>query len=291
MIAPSSARQWLPRLAPALFVLLWSTGFVGAKFGLPYAEPFTFLLARLGLVSVVLIAISLIGRAPWPKTLRDAAHLAVAGLLVHGVYLAGVFAAIARGAPAGLVALIVGLQPLLTATLAPKLFGERVAPRQWAGLLLGLVGVAMVVSRKLGAADQLNGLPWAIAALLGITLGTLYQKRFCTKMDLRTGTAIQYLATCLALAIAAAATETMHIDWTPSFVFALLWLVFALSVGAIFLLFLLIRDGQAARVASLFYMTPPTTAVMAWALFGEALPPIVLAGFVVVALGVALARR
>lgn len=291
MSALSTARQWLPRVAPALFVLLWSTGFIGAKYGLPYAEPFTFLLARIGLVSVVLVIAALVGGAPWPRTAREAGRIALAGLMVHGVYLGGVFAAIARGAPAGMVALIVGLQPLLTGLLAPRLFGERVTPRQWLGLALGLVGVMMVVWRKLGAPGEVTGIPWAVGALFGITLGTLYQKRFCTGMDLRSGTAIQYMATALALAIAAGSSETMHVEWTGSFIFALLWLVFALSVGAILLLFVLIRDGQAARVASLFYLTPPTTALMAWALFGESLPPLVLAGFVVVAMGVALARR
>jgi len=281
---------FLLRLAPALFVVLWSTGFIGAKYGLPYAEPFTFLLLRLLLVSLLLSGAALVTRAPWPSW-QLTGHLVVAGLLVHAVYLGGVFAAIAHGLPSAMTALIVGLQPLLTAALASKLMKEKVGPRQWLGLVLGLIGVGMVVWRKLSFGTDYTAILYALAALIGITVGTLYQKRFCGGMDLRTGTAVQYMACCVVLGLAAAGTETMHVDWTPSFVFALGWLVLVLSVGAIFLLFQLIRQGQAARVASLFYMTPPTTALMAWALFGESLPPLALAGFVVVAGGVALARR
>ncbi len=291
MPAPPAARRWLSRLSPGLFVLLWSTGFIGAKFGLPYAEPFTFLLLRIGSVCLVLLAVSLLFHAPWPKTTAQAGHIAVAGLLVHGLYLGGVFAAIAHGVPAGMVALIVGLQPLITATLAPCLFGEAVRPRQWIGLLLGLLGVVLVVSRKLGWHGDGEGLIAALVGLFGITTGTLYQKRFCAGMDLRTGTTIQYLATCVLLAVLAGTGESLQIQWSGPFVFALLWLIFALSVGAIFLLFVLIREGQAARVASLFYLTPPTTALMAWALFGESLSPLVLLGFAVTAFGVALVMK
>lgn len=287
----SPAPAWISRFAPGLFVVLWSSGFIGAKFGLPYAEPFTFLLLRLCLVSSILVVAALAGRAPWPTGFKEIGHVTVAGLLVHGAYLGGVFAAIHDGLPAGLVALIVGLQPLITAALVGRLFGENVTARQWLGLVLGLFGVWLVVSQKVALTAGLGAYLWCVTALFGITAGTLYQKRFCTRMDLRSGTAVQYMATCVLLAILALSLETMHIEWTAQFVFALLWLVFVLSVGAIFLLFLLIRQGQAARVASLFYLTPPTVAVMAWALFGESLPPVALAGFAVVALGVALARR
>jgi len=282
--------SWLLKSAPALFVLLWSTGFIGAKYGLPHAEPFTFLLIRLALVATLLSGAALVARAPWPS-LYQTGHLAVAGLLVHAVYLGGVFAAIAHGLPSGMTALIVGLQPLLTAALASRLLGEKVGPKQWLGLGLGLVGVGMVVWRKLSLDADPVAILCALAALGGITVGTLYQKRFCASTDLRSGTAVQYMACCVVLGIAALSTESMHVDWTPTFVFALGWLVLGLSVGAVFLLYLLIRQGQAARVASLFYMTPPTTALMAWALFGESLPPMALAGFVVVAIGVALARK
>lgn len=283
--------EWV-RLMPGVFVLLWSTGFIGAKYGLPYVEPLTFLLVRLGLVAVVLTAVALVTRAPWPKSWGEAGRIALAGLLVHGVYLTGVFCAIAKGVPAGVTALIVGVQPLLTGALSGPLLGERVSARQWGGLLLGLVGVALVVSEKVSF-DSGNalGIGLAVAALLGITFGTLYQKRHGTAMDLRTGAAIQYAATAAVLAALAPLFETMHIRWTGEFVFALLWLSFVLSVGAIFLLFALIRRGAAARVASLFYLTPPVTAVIAWAMFDERLGLLALAGMAIAVGGVALVNR
>lgn len=283
--------DWL-RLMPVVFVLLWSTGFIGAKFGLPYVEPLTFLLIRLTLVTLLLTAVSLVSRAPWPQSPAAVGRIAVAGLLVHGVYLAGVFLAIAKGLPAGVTALVVGLQPLLTGALSGPLLGERVTGRQWAGLSLGLVGVALVVWEKLSFdAANLEGLGFAAAALLGITFGTLYQKRHGGGMDLRTGTAIQYAATTIVLAVAAPLVETMAVHWSGELIFALAWLSLVLSVGAIFLLFLLIRRGAAAKVASLFYLTPPVTAVVAWAMFGEKLGWTAIAGMAVAVSGVALVNR
>ncbi|MBY6263164.1 DMT family transporter [Azospirillum sp. 412522] len=287
----TGGQPWL-RLMPGLFVLLWSTGFIGAKYGLPYVEPLTFLLLRLGLVAVVLALVALVGRAPWPADWASAGRIALAGLLVHGVYLGGIFIAMAKGLPAGVTALVVGIQPLLTAALSGPLLGERVTGRQWAGLLLGLAGVGLVVREKLAIdAAHLVPLGYALVALVGITLGTLYQKRHGGGMDLRSGTAIQYGATALALAVAAPLTETMQVQWTGEFVFALLWLCFVLSVGAIFLLFALIRRGAAAKVASLFYLTPPVTALIAWILFGEKLGVTALAGMAVAVCGVALVNR
>ncbi|WP_448205484.1 DMT family transporter [Azospirillum sp. sgz302134] len=283
--------EWV-RLMPGVFVLLWSTGFIGAKYGLPYAEPITFLLIRLGLVAVVLGLVALVTRAPWPKCWAEAGRIALAGLLVHGVYLTGVFCAIAKGMPAGVTALIVGVQPLLTAALSGPLLGERVTARQWGGLMLGLGGVGLVVSEKISF-DSANavGMVLAIAALLGITFGTLYQKRHGTAMDLRSGAAIQYAATAAVLAVLAPLFETMQVRWTGEFVFALLWLSFVLSVGAIFLLYALIRRGAAARVASLFYLVPPVTAVIAWAMFDERLGVLALAGMALTVAGVALVNR
>jgi len=280
------------KAAPALFVLLWSTGFIGGKLGLPHAEPLTFLLWRMALVAVMLLALSAWQQAPWPTSWRAVGHIAVAGLLVHGVYLGGVFGALKQGLPAGTVALIVGLQPLLTALVAGPLLGERIKGLQWLGFALGLAGVTAVVWEKL----SLNiggplGIGLSVAALLGISIGTLYQKRFCADMDLRTGTTIQYAATGTVLAIAAPFMETMQVDWTADFIFALVWLCLVLSVGAIFLLFALIRRGAASRVASLFYLVPPVTALMAWALFGEKLGPLALGGMAVTAVGVALVLR
>ncbi|CAL93190.1 DMT family transporter [Azoarcus olearius] len=283
------------RLMPLLFVVLWSTGFIGAKFGLPYAEPLTFLSTRYVLVVVLMAAVALATRAPWPRSPRETAHVALTGVLVHAIYLGGVFMAIHRGLPAGVTALVVGMQPLLTALGAGMLLGERVSARQWIGLALGFIGVALVVSNKIGAgvdADRLlHMLTPALAALAGITVGTLYQKRFCPRFDLRTGAVLQFLPTLLLSALVASQTETMQIQWTGEFVFALLWLVVVLSVGAISLLNLLIRSGSAVNVASLFYLTPPTTALIAWAMFGETLSGLALAGMVVAVSGVWLARK
>lgn len=282
---------WM-RVIPGLFVVLWSTGFIGAKWGLPHAEPLTFLVWRMVLVTVVLLAMAVVARAPWPRRPRDIAHIAVAGLLVHAAYLGGVFSAIGAGVSAGVAALIVGIQPLLTATCVGPLLGEKVTPRQWAGLALGLLGVVLVVWEKLGiGSGAWLGLLYAVIGLLGITAGTLYQKRFCPAFDLRTGGVIQYTATGIVLFLLAANTETMHVEWTGSFIFALLWLVLVLSVGAIFLLFVMIRHGAASKVASLFYLTPAVTAVFAWALFDERLAVPALIGMGLVAVAVALVNR
>jgi len=283
----------MPALQPALpflFVFLWSTGFIGAKFGLPYAEPLTFLLARYVLVLCLMGTFALASRAPWPRDLRQVFHIGVSGILVHALYLGGVFMAIKHGLPAGVTALLVGMQPLLTACGAGWLLGERVSARQWLGLALGFVGVTLVVANKLGDVALGAMLLPALVALFGITAGTLYQKRYCPRFDLRSGAVIQFLPTALLTAVAAGASETMVIDWTPQFVFALLWLVLVLSFGAISLLNLLIRSGSAVNVASLFYLTPPTTALIAWAVFGETLSGPALAGMVLAVGGVYLAR-
>ena len=277
-------------LLPFLFVFLWSTGFIGARFGLPYAEPLTFLLTRYVLVLVLMTSFALVTRAPWPRDSRQTVHIGVSGLLVHALYLGGVFTAISRGLPAGITSLVVGMQPLLTAVGAGVLLGERVSARQWLGLVLGLAGVALVVASKLGDTPVAAMLIPALAALLGITTGTLYQKRFCAHFDLRTGAVIQFLPTALVTGLVAAATESMHIRWTADFVFALLWLVLVLSFGAISLLNILIRSGSAVNVASLFYLTPPSTAVIAWLLFDETLGAVALAGMAIAVGGVYLAR-
>ena len=281
--------NWLTPL-PLFFVFLWSTGFIVAKYGLPYAPPLSFLILRcLGAIAILLPVVLLTGAA-WPRGRMG--HVALAGLLVQAGYLGGVWSAIKLGMPAGLSALIVGMQPILTAIAAP-LIGERVRPRQWLGLLLGLSGVALVVAAKI----RVNGLaPAAIAlcvlALLSITAGTLYQKRFCPQFDLRTGTVIQYATSALVLLPFAVLLEDFGphlgtIQWTPQFLGALLWSILALSIGAIFLLFRLISRSDATRVTSLLYLTPPTTALMAWMLFGERLSALGLAGMAVAVLGVA----
>ena len=282
---------WL-RWAPALFVFLWSTGFIGSRLGTPFAEPLTFLSWRYAVAVALMLAAALLTRAAWPSSPAAAGHAAVAGLLVHGAYLSGVFCAVARGMPLATVALIVGLQPVITAAAAGPLLGERLTGRQWTGMALGFAGVALVVSgRWEGAAADAVAYAWIAFALAGITAGTLYQKRFCGAVPLVTGGVIQYAAAGVATFGAAVATEALRVQWTPQFVFALGWLVLVLSTGAIGLLYTMIRHGEASRVSSLFFLTPPLTAVMAFLLFGERLPAVALAGLAVSAVGVALVTR
>ncbi|HYC43741.1 MAG TPA: DMT family transporter [Noviherbaspirillum sp.] len=279
---------------PFVFVLIWSTGFVVAKFGLPYADPLTFLLLRFTGVLLVLLPLVWLMKAPWP--VGRMRHIAVAGMLVQAGYLAGVWCAIKLGMPAGLSALIVGLQPILTAFAAP-LVGERVRGKQWIGLMFGLCGVALVVANKISVA----GLSWqsialTVFALMSITVGTLYQKRYCPSFDLRTGTVIQFAASIVILLPFAVAFENLdaglgNVQWTPNFIGALLWSILALSIGAIFLLFALIRKSAATQVTSLLYLTPPTTAVMAWVMFGEAFSIVGMLGMVLAVIGVALVVR
>jgi drug/metabolite transporter (DMT)-like permease len=277
---------------PALFVLLWSTGFIGARLGMPHAEPMTFLALRFALTAACLALAAVAWRAPWPRRPADWGHLAVAGLLMHGVYLGGVFVAIRLGLEAGLSALIVSLQPLLVAAGAPWLLAERVGARRWLGLGLGLAGVALVLGGKLGdGGGGATAVTACVAALAGITAGTLYQKRFCAGQDLRTGNLLQFAAAASACWLAALLFETRRIDWAPELVFALFWLVAVLSLGAVPLLYLLLRRGAASRVTSLFFLVPPTTALIAWPLFGERLGPAEVAGMAVAVAGVALANR
>ncbi|MCB1904672.1 MAG: DMT family transporter [Gammaproteobacteria bacterium] len=284
----------LLRWVPVLFVPLWSTGFIGAKFGLPYAEPFTLLSIRMYLTLLAFLVLIWIYRASWPNA-RGVAHSLVVGVLVHTCYLGGVFAAISAGMSAGLASLLVGLQPILTALLARSLMGERISNRQMVGLVTGLIGVAMVLYLGKSVQQPLTYTPQTLIfttiALFGITAGTLYQKRFCIGVNLLTGTFYQFLATAFAMSILALLFETRQIHWEPNFVIALLWLVLGLSVGAILLLMLMIREGEAAKVASYFYLTPPVTALFAWVLFDEVLTPWAIGGIAVTAAGVYLVVR
>jgi drug/metabolite transporter (DMT)-like permease len=280
---------WLSPI-PCVFVFLWSTGFIAAKFGLPYAPPLTFLLLRCFGVLVVLLPIVWLWKAPWPH--GSIWHIAIAGLLLQAGYLGGVWYAIRLGMPAGLSALIVGMQPILTAVAAP-LIGERVRPRQWLGFLLGLIGVVLVVYAKISLIGlSARAIGFCVLALFSITAGTMYQKHYCPRFDLRTGTVIQFAASIALLLPLAIFVEQLDwplskVQWTPSFAVALLWSIFALSIGAIFLLFKLIRRSDATQVTSLLYLTPPTTALMAWLVFGEAFSLLGLVGMVVAVVGVA----
>ncbi len=275
------------------FVALWGTGFVGAKYGLPYADPIDFLAVRFVIAALLMLAVALAFRAPWPERPRDIGHIAVAGLLLHGVYLGGVFIGIDLGVPAGIMALIVGAQPVLTAIVVGPLLGERVRPLQWLGFALGFTGLAMVVSERLTLpdGDSIGVLAFGFLAMFAITAGTLYQKRFCPRLDLRSGTAIQYIATAIALSGLALMLDSEPIQWTGEFLFALVWLTVILSMGAVTLLYLLLRRGAASKVASLFFLVPPAAAGYAWLIFGETLGPVAFAGMLVIMVGIALVNR
>jgi drug/metabolite transporter (DMT)-like permease len=281
--------SWLSPI-PIFFVFLWSTGFIIAKFGLPYAPPLTFLVIRCVGAVLFLIPLVLIWKAPWPR--GSVLHIAVAGLLLQAGYLGGVWCAIKIGMPAGLSALIVGMQPVLTAVAAP-LIGERVLPKQWLGLGLGLLGVALVVAAKIDMVGlSATAILFCVFALCSITAGTMYQRRFCPRFDLRTGTLIQFSASAAVLLPLAILFEGFdlhltHVTWSPQFIGALLWSICGLSIGAIFLLFKLIQRSDATQVTSLLYLTPPTTAIMAWIMFGEVFNLLGILGMVVAVAGVA----
>jgi drug/metabolite transporter (DMT)-like permease len=281
----------MTRIYPLLFVFLWSTGFIGAKYGLPHAQPLTFLVIRYAAVITLMTLIALATKAPWPKTKEQWFHIAVSGLLVHAIYLGGVFSAIAKGFPAGLASLVVGLQPLLTAFIAGWVLKETIVKRQWFGLVLGLVGIALVLSGRIKSGFSLDGIELTLLALVGITVGTLYQKKFCSGLDWRTGAVVQFIPAAIATTIVASFTESFAVNLTPSFIFALAWLVLVLSIGAISLLNYLIRHGTSVNVASLFYLVPASTVVIAWLLFGETLSLMALIGMVLTIAGVYLARK
>lgn len=282
---------WIAAM-PVVFVLLWSTGFHAGKVGVADADPFTLLFIRFGLVAAFMGALSILVQAPWPADWRLALHVALAGILLHAVYIGGVFAAFEHGMSTGVVAIIAGLQPPLTALIARPLLGEKLRPLQWVGIVLGFIGVVLVVARRVsfGASDE-AAFYFAFAGLLGITLGTLHQKRFCAAMDLRTGSAIQFCAAALVMGAGAWMTEALKVNWTVPFVLALGWLVLVLSVGTVTLLYLLIRRGAATKVASLFYLVAPVTALISFFMFGETLGPVELVGMGGVVAGVALVTR
>jgi drug/metabolite transporter (DMT)-like permease len=281
----------LLRVAPWLFIAIWSSGYLVAKAAARHADPLTFLSVRYAGVIAMMGILALIARAPWPAARNHWLHLAVSGVLIQAGYLGGVWLAIARGMPSGLVALIVNLQPVLTGA-AGLLVGERVTRRQWLGLVLGFAGVALVVSSKLGGGGVTSaGVALAVAALLSITAGTLYQKRFCPVFDLRTGQVIQFAASLAVTLPLALATEPMRLEWTPDLIAAYGWAVIVLTGGGISLLFLMIRHGAATQVTSYFFLVPLVTTLLAWAVFDEQLHGVVLIGMAATLVGVALVLR
>jgi drug/metabolite transporter (DMT)-like permease len=278
---PRSIQKAAVFVMPAVFVLLWSSGFIGAKFGLVYAQPLTYLMLRMLGVLVILAIILALTRPKWPNA-AGFRHSVATGLLAHGLYLGGVFVAIGHGLPAGLAALVVSLQPLLTSTLANRWLGERVGVRQWLGLALGLAGVYLVLRDK-ATVGEATPLAWVsvTVALIGITVGTIYQKRFGGGIDWRPALLIQYTAAAALFAAGAFAFETRVVHWTPDFVIVLSYLVVVLSLGTVWLYYFMIRQAAATHVVSLFYLTPPVTALMAFMLFGENLAPLALLGMAV----------
>jgi len=283
---------------PALFVLIWSTGFIVAKFGLPYAPPLTFLVLRYAFSIACFLVWIRFSRARWPRGRQQWLHLGATGVLMHAGYLGGVWVAVKGGMGSGLTALIVGLQPVLTAlwlswAATPGTSSQaQVTPRQWAGLGLGLGGLLLVVARKFGAGSEVTALTLgcAVFALFSITIGTLYQKHFVQPTDVRSANAIQ-LAAALLVTLPFAFMETEAIAWNSHFIGAMAWSVLALTLGGSSLLYLLIQRGAATSVTSLLYLVPPTTALMAWALFGEAITLATIAGTALTALGVSLVVR
>jgi drug/metabolite transporter (DMT)-like permease len=295
MTASAGRQAALLQAMPAVFVLIWSTGFVVARFGMPHAPPMSFLALRYACSLLAFGVWIVLARASWPRDGMQWLHLAVTGVLMHGGYLGGVWIAIKGGLGAGLVALIVGLQPLLTALWLSAQQGQgaghRVTPRQWLGLCLGLMGLLLVVGNKLHLGEaSLLGLAFTVLALASITVGTLYQKRWLAACDVRTANSVQLLA-ALVVTLPLALMESESIDWHPHMVGALAWSVLVLTLGGSSLLYLLIQRGAATRVTSLMYLVPPCTAVLAWLLFDEALGLSVLAGLALTAVGVALVVR
>jgi drug/metabolite transporter (DMT)-like permease len=287
-----SSPTGLAAFMPGVFVLIWSTGFVVARFGMPYAPPMGFLAWRFALSVLAFGVWVLLSRAAWPKGRSQWMHLAVVGVLMHAGYLGGVWSAVKLGIGAGTSALIVGLQPVLTALWVSATGQEhRVAPRQWLGLALGLAGLVLVVWNKLGHGEvTTTNLALCLLALLAITIATLYQKRFVAPCDVRTANMVQLLAAFIVV-LPLALMETEAVQPQPALLGAMAWSVLVLTLGGSSLLYMMVQRGAATRVTSLMYLVPPCTALLAWLLFDELLSPLVLAGLVLTALGVGLVVR
>ena len=280
--------------APSLFVVLWSTGYISARLGLPYAEAGTFLMMRFALAAIFMVALVVASRAPLPTSFREWAHCAVVGALVHGLYLYGGFASIQEGLTPTTIAVVVGMQPVITAVLIGPILGEAVNIRQWGGFFLGTVGVVLVIVANFASIGFGSGAPAVFLSLLcvlSISVGTLYQKRFCASVDLRSGTMIQLIMAAVMMWGISSWFETGHVEWTGTFVFALMWSVLVLSVGAYTLLWWLVRRKAATNVVSLFFLMPPVTAVFDWLLFEQKVSLITLMGIAIAVAGIAIVIR
>lgn len=272
-----------------MFVLLWSTAWIAGKVGLEFTGPFTLLEIRFSAAALVMLPIALLTGAPWPRKWSEYGHLAVVSLLVNGLTLAALYIGIKDGVSAGISALIAGLMPLLTALAAGPLLGERIGAGRWVGLMIGLLGVALAVMNKISfASGGWEGYAVTFLALAAFVAGTLYQKRFCSAIDLRTGNLVQFVVGGIALFIPALGLEGLRVEWNQALIVSSAWLALANSIGAVSLFYFLLRQGEASRVATLFYLVPPITATMAFVAFHETLSPVALAGFVLAAVGVYL---
>ncbi|MDR6871023.1 drug/metabolite transporter (DMT)-like permease [Bosea sp. BE125] len=285
------------RFTPVIFTFLWSSGWIVAGYSALYADPLTFLAVRFACAGVLLAGLAFLLRAPWPKGRRAIIDCIVTGVLLHAAYLGGVWWAVRHGLPAGISGLIAGLQPILTALFAPMLVGERISPVRWAGILCGFIGIALVLEPKIVGVDP--AVLWAVLlpvainvlGMFAVTFGSFYQKARIVSGDLRTVTAVQYATAFVVTLPFAYALEPMRIEWNLTMILVLAWSVLALSLGGIGLYLLMIRRGAVSRTATFLYLVPPTVAVEAWILFGEALSPVQIAGMAVTVAGVVLASR
>ena len=279
-------------MLPLLFVTLYGSGFVGAKLGLPYAEPLTFLVWRFAFSSLLSALIAMGLGSPWPRKIKEIGHIMMAGLLLQGTFSAGVFVAIYLGVLPAVSALIIALQPILVALGASLVLDEVVFLRQWLGLLLGLVGVALVVSHNISFNQaHMLGILMAVVGLLGLSMGNLYQKRFCANMNVFTGGVIQSIAAFSAVLVGAVSFESMTIQWTGQFLFALTWMTVVVSLGAVSLLYVLIRHGEVSQVASIFYLVPVSTAILAFLIDHQTIDYFGMLGMMITALGIVLVNK
>lgn len=297
MSRPSAAGSGLSDLSGVglslAFVVIWASGFVVARYAAPHADPFTFLSVRFAITAVIFVALVPLAGAPWPRRKETWAAALISGVLIHGLYLGGMFWAMWHDLPAGIAALIGGLQPIVTATLVGPFLGERIRPAHWLGLSIGLASVGLVVAPTLG---QIDGIPLpsvivALGAMLALTLGTIWQKRAVGPLDLRVSGAIQFMGALLVTAPMALLTESLRLDNTPALWGTLLWSVVVISLGGISVLMVLIRRGAVSVVSVLLYLVPATSAVMAFVVLGETMTPIQIAGMALSVLGVFIALR
>lgn len=279
-------------MLPLLFVVLYGSGFVGAKLGLPHAGPFSFLALRFGLAAMVMLLIALLIKAPWPKTAGEAIHIACAGLLGVGTFSLGAYASIERGVPPAISALIVALNPILVAIAAGPLLGEKTNKRQFLGLLIGLAGVFLVLRDRLAIDPSYFGaVSLSVLALIGLAAGNLYQKKRCTGMNLFTGGAIQTFACTVAMLLGLVFVDERAVQWQPEFLVAWFWTALVISIGAVSVLYIMIRRTEVSRVASVFFLMPVSAAILAYFLFGQTLTTTAIVGIAVTALGVFLAQK